>query len=172
MPQRKLTLAASQQVAGTNGTEVPAEGDPSAPEYIVVMQVRDNELDQYSVVNNSVYNNYLQHARHKWLEHIGGDPDEVARSGDALALSKFNISYLHPLRSRDKFVATVSVVRVTGARVILNQQIRKTAEQGEQLVLEAEAVIVWLDGEYRPKRIPKEIIQKIKGFSETMTVHG
>lgn len=84
-------------------------------------QVRDNELDQYSVVNNSVYNNYLQvsapqraraalsmpqpaaavmtsarpsqHARHKWLEHIGGDPDEVARSGDALALSKFNIRW-------------------------------------------------------------------------------
>jgi len=149
-------------------TEATGEKETSAvPEFAVRMQVRDSELDQYSVVNNSVYNHYLQHARHEWLQHVGGDPDAVARSGDALALSALNISYRQPLRSRDKFLATVSVDRVTGARVFLRQQIRRTAPTTnggveEGLVLEAEAVVVWLDGEYRPKRIPKHMINKIK----------
>jgi hypothetical protein len=90
--------------------------------------------------------------------------------------------------------------RVTGARVFLRQQIRRTAPTtnggveeglastslllhptapstiksvlrftpdgyyfgGSWQVLEAEAVVVWLDGEYRPKRIPKHMINKIK----------
>ena len=37
------------------------------------MQVRDYECDIQGIVNNAVYQNYLEHCRHKFLQMAGFD---------------------------------------------------------------------------------------------------
>ena len=39
--------------------------------FTLEMAVRDYECDLQAVVNNAVYQNYLEHARHEYLKSLG-----------------------------------------------------------------------------------------------------
>jgi acyl-CoA thioester hydrolase len=87
------------------------------------MKVRDYEVDLQGIVNNAVYQHYLEHARHEFLISRGIDFAAMHEQGNDLIVTRIEIDYRHPLKSRDRFSVTLRVKREGPLKVVFEQAI-------------------------------------------------
>ncbi len=113
----------------------------------VVMQVRDYECDLQGVVNNAVYQNYLEHARHQFLRANGIDFAALAAQGVNLMLASIALQFKAPLRPDDLFEVTVQLKKTGRLKYLFEQQVIK--EDG-QVMVQAQAVGVAVSETGRP----------------------
>ncbi|MEE2659055.1 MAG: acyl-CoA thioesterase [Candidatus Latescibacterota bacterium] len=99
--------------------------------------VRDYECDLQGVVNNAVYLNYLEHARHSYLSSVGIDFSKLTASGYHLVVTRSELDYLKPLTSNDRYVVCLDMSRVKRIRWCGDQAIYRVNGDEEELVLEA-----------------------------------
>lgn len=96
-------------------------------------KVRDYECDVQGIVNNSVYQNYLEHARHEYLLSRGLSFSELAGRGINLVVTRVELEYKQSLRSGDEFHVTVIPQRLSRVRALFAQSIYRA--EGERLIL-------------------------------------
>ena len=89
--------------------------------------VRDYECDIQGVVNNANYQHYLEHARHEFLISRGISFAQLHEEGLDLIVTKVEIEYKYPLRSRDRFVVKTNIQREGNIRLVFLQDIYRTA---------------------------------------------
>jgi acyl-CoA thioester hydrolase len=99
----------------------------------IEMEVRDYECDFQGIVNNAVYQNYLEHARHCHLRAHGLDFIELAKRDINLVVIRSEIEYLFPLRSSDKFIVRSSFLRISRLRFGFQQEIHLLPENKQVL---------------------------------------
>ncbi len=116
--------------------------------------VRDYELDMQGVVNNSVYQNYLEHARHLFLRDFGIDFSEFTKKGIILTVIRVEMDYKYPLVGGDKFWIGTNPVRVSPLRIAFIQDIYKYPDN--KLILKGKVFGTVLNKSRRPK-IPEEL---------------
>ncbi len=95
-----------------------------AYDYELEFKVRDYECDLQGIVNNSVYQNYLEHTRHEFLLTLGLDFTELYNKGIYAVVARADLSYKTPLKSGDKFVVKLRVEQ-EGVKYIFYQDIYK-----------------------------------------------
>ena len=118
------------------------------------MTVRDYECDMQGIVNNAVYQNYLEHARHEFLLSKGLDFAELTSRGVIVVVIRAELDYKQPLRSGDSFVVSVATRQVSRLKLTFDQQIRK--QPGGELMLEAQITATSLNARNRPY-FPEEL---------------
>ena len=91
--------------------------------YNLRFAVRDYECDLQGVVNNANYQHYLEHARHEFLISKGVSFVGLHDEGIDLIVTKVEIEYKFPLKSRDEFIVTVDIRREGNARLLFIQEI-------------------------------------------------
>ena len=118
------------------------------PSFSLLLQVRDYECDLGGVVNNAVYLNYCEHARHEFLKTIGIDFAEFARRQINFVVTRSEIDYRASLVSGDRFEVYVRAERVSRLRIVFHQEIRLASNQ--KLICEAKVFGAALDLNGRP----------------------
>jgi len=91
--------------------------------FSIELDVRDYECDMQGIVNNAIYQNYFEHARHEYLKSHGFDFHQITKSGVFLVIYRAEIDYCLPLKSGDKFNVTVSLATHSKTRCIFEQSI-------------------------------------------------
>jgi acyl-CoA thioester hydrolase len=90
--------------------------------------VRDYECDLQGIVNNANYQHYLEHARHEFLVSKGISFSEFHDEGVDLIVTRVEIDYKFPLKSRDRFIVTVNTEREGNVRLVFLQEIRRITD--------------------------------------------
>jgi acyl-CoA thioester hydrolase len=94
-------------------------------DFAVELKVRDYEVDLQGIVNNAVYQHYLEHARHEFLIACGIDFAALHGQGSDLIVTRIELDYKSPLRSRDRFTVTLRVLREGPLKMIFEQAIAR-----------------------------------------------
>lgn len=110
--------------------------------------VRDYECDMQGIVNNSVYQNYLEHARHQFIKTRGLDFAAITREGIHLVLIKAELNYKRSLQSGDAFYIESHVERQSKLKLVFHQNIYK--KNSDQLMLEAKMTVTSTTKEGKP----------------------
>lgn len=125
--------------------------------------VRDYELDTQGVVNNAVYQNYMEHARHEYLKHIGLNFNTLHDQGTDAVVHKIELEYKRPLLGDDKFKIQTYAEQDGNVRFKFYQDIYRIPN--DELVLKGIVTAVFMKNK-RPIRPPVEVIQALKKVNE------
>jgi len=117
-------------------------------QFTLNFDVRDYECDMEGIVNNAIYQNYLEHTRHEFLKQRGLAFADFVKKGITLVVVHIEIDYLYPLRSGDKFVVGLNPERTSRIRFTFLQDIYRLPD--EKPIVKAKVLGTALNERGRP----------------------
>lgn len=123
------------------------------------MEVRDYELDLQGIVNNSVYQNYLEHCRHKFIKSRGVDFAALHHNeGIDPVVARIEIDYKRPLTSGDRFTVRLNIGFEGRMKMIFFQDIYR--DDGTLMAQGKVTAAILKNG--RPIPVPEEMITLLR----------
>jgi acyl-CoA thioester hydrolase len=120
-------------------------------------KVRDYECDLQGIVNNAVYQNYLEHTRHEFLEHVGLNFAQMHVDGIDAVVIRIEIDYKSPLKSGDQFVCKVNVAREGNLKFVFLQDIYRLPDM--KLIVKGKVTAVTINAQTGRPVAPKELVE-------------
>ncbi|WP_213609130.1 acyl-CoA thioesterase [Pseudoalteromonas sp.] len=114
----------------------------------VDFKVRDYECDLQGIVNNSVYFNYLEHARHEFLYAQGVDFAQLAKDKINLVVVRSEMDYKQSLKPADEFYVAVEPVRISRLKFAFKQTVVRKSD--EKVMLNALVIGTSVNEKGRP----------------------
>jgi acyl-CoA thioester hydrolase len=114
------------------------------------------------LVNNAVYQHYLEHSRHEFLKTCGLDFADLARRRIGLVVIRAELDYRQSLGSGERFVVSTRLERISKLRFGFRQQIVRTQDQ--VVILDALIIGTAVNARKRPF-LPKELEEALGPLS-------
>lgn len=92
-------------------------------EFNVVVTARDYECDMQGIINNAVYLNYFEHARHCFLAERHTSFTDLIAQDIYLVLFKCELQYYLPIYAGDELKITVNLEKPSKLKLKFNQKI-------------------------------------------------
>lgn len=139
------------------------------PVFTLDLQVRDYECDLQGIVNNAVYQNYLEHARHEYIRSLGLSFSQMHLEGIDPVVYRIEMDFLRSLTSTDAFTVALKVRKEGRLKYIFEQEILHKSSGAA--VLQAQVFTVFTKNG-RPVPPPQAIASVLEGIVPPAGVQG
>jgi len=109
--------------------------------YELEFKVRDYECDLQGIVNNAVYQNYLEHTRHEFLLENNVSFDKLHHQGIDAVVARIEMAFKLPLRSGDEFISKLQVKK-EGVKYVFYQVIHRKSDNKLCIKAKVDTVVV------------------------------
>ncbi|GHF41941.1 tol-pal system-associated acyl-CoA thioesterase [Seohaeicola zhoushanensis] len=130
----------------------------SSPQHLFPVRVYYEDTDMGGVVYHANYLRFIERARSDWVRNLGNDQNAMRDAGFVWVVRRIECDYLAPARFDDALVVETSVASLSGARLVMDQVVRR----GEEVLFSASVTAVCMTAEGRPVRLPAEIRALLK----------
>jgi acyl-CoA thioester hydrolase len=120
------------------------------------VRVYYEDTDFSGNVYHAAYLKFCERARTEFLRAEGIHHSELARDGVAFAVRSMQIDFLGAAHIDDLLEVTTALVALTGARMQLEQSIRR----GDTVLTVAKVVVVAIAGG-RATRLPRALVERL-----------
>ena len=118
------------------------------------VRVYYEDTDMGGIVYYANYLRYIERGRSEWVREVGLDQNRMKdEDGIVYAVRRVEADYLSPARFDDELEVQTSTEAVTGARIILRQDVLRDGE----LLFTAHVTIVAINDTGHPARLPANI---------------
>lgn len=118
------------------------------------LRVYYEDTDLAGIVYYANYLRFIERARTEWVRGQGIDQTRLKEEeGLVFAVRRVEADYLAPARFDDDLIVRTSVEQMSGARIVLQQEVMR----GTDLLFSAQVTLVALTIEGHPTRLPANI---------------
>jgi acyl-CoA thioester hydrolase len=142
--------------------DTPYRGGFVGREHHFALTVYFEDTDAYRIVYYANYLKFMERARSDMIRAVGVDQTaELEASGSAYAVVEVDIRYRRPARLGDELQVVSQVQQVRASSVDIQQRVMR----GPELLTDARVTAAFLDGQGRPRRQPKDWVEKFKAIT-------
>jgi acyl-CoA thioester hydrolase len=149
--------------------DTPYRGGFVGREHRFALTVYFEDTDTAGIVYYANYLKFMERARSDMLRATGIDQRAVKEAGEGVyAVAEVAIRYLRPARLGDDLLVRSTVEQVRAASVLIHQRVMRGSEQ----LTDARVTAAFLDPSDRPKRQPRDWVEKFKAISEDPSLNA
>ena len=141
----------------------PYRGGFVGTEHRFALTVYFEDTDTAGIVYYANYLKFMERARSDMLRDVGIDQRAAKEDGTGVyAVAEVHIRYVRPAKLGDDLLVVSTVETVRAASVVIHQRVMR----GSEVLADAHVTAAFLDLSDRPKRQPREWVEKFKAISE------
>ena len=118
-----------------------------------LLRVYYEDTDLAGIVYYANYLKFIERARSEWVRGLGVDQVAMKVDGIVFAVRRVEADYIAPAHYDDELVVDTSVDKLTGARLVVRQVVRRA----DQVLFDALVTIVAIGAAGKPARLPAAI---------------